>query len=241
MAPCPNFATFVCPALATAGTTGYFQPDAVAALRHASVSSYMAKIKIPTLLMQGENDTLFNLNEAVATYRALKAQGTPVKMVWQSWGHSDSTPAPGELDLANPNPATQYETARISDWFDHYLKGSSVSTGPVFAYFRDWVTYSGIATPAYATLVGLPGRHGQARTTCRATRSWRARRRRCTTGAQSFITPPAGAPEQHQPGRRARRVRTGGPSAPQADLPGTFAAWTGRRWQRRSTSPARPC
>ena len=29
--------------------------------------------------MQGENDTLFNLNEAVATYRALQAQGTPVR------------------------------------------------------------------------------------------------------------------------------------------------------------------
>ena len=155
--PCPNFATFVCPALVTAGTTGFFQNDAIAALRHASVASYMSKIKIPTLLMQGENDTLFNLNEAAATYRALKAQGTPVKMIWQSWGHSASSPAPGELDLDNPDPATQYETARVSDWFDHYLKGSSVGTGPNFAYFRDWVDYTGKATPAYGTATCLPG------------------------------------------------------------------------------------
>ena len=35
----------------------------------------MSKIKIPTLLMQGENDTLFNLNEAAATYRALQGAG----------------------------------------------------------------------------------------------------------------------------------------------------------------------
>ncbi len=62
-------------------------------------TSYASKIKIPTLLVQGEKDTLFNLNEASATYAQLKAQGTPVKMVWQSWGHSGSTPAPGELDF----------------------------------------------------------------------------------------------------------------------------------------------
>ena len=35
---CPNFATFVCPALVTGGSTGYFQPDALKAFRHASVA-----------------------------------------------------------------------------------------------------------------------------------------------------------------------------------------------------------
>jgi len=34
---------------------------------------------------------LFNLNEAAATYRALKAQGNAgiPQMIWQSWGHSE--------------------------------------------------------------------------------------------------------------------------------------------------------
>ncbi|MEO6470276.1 MAG: CocE/NonD family hydrolase, partial [Aeromicrobium sp.] len=136
---CPNFADFVCPALVTAGTTGFFQPGDIAKLRHASVGTYMSKIKVPVLLIQGQNDTLFNLNEAAATYKALKAQHTPVKMIWQSWGHSGSTPAPGEISLSAPDPSTQYETARIADWFDHYLKGSAVSTGPEFSYFRNWV------------------------------------------------------------------------------------------------------
>ena len=72
---CPNFATFVCPALVTGGTTGYFQPSDIAAFRHASVESYIKNIKIPVLLDQGEDDTLFNLNEAVATYKTLRAQG----------------------------------------------------------------------------------------------------------------------------------------------------------------------
>jgi ABC-2 type transport system ATP-binding protein len=220
---CPNFADFVCPALVTAGSTGYFQPDAVADLRHASVASFVTKVKVPTLLMQGENDTLFNLNEAAATYQALKHQGTPVQMVWQSWGHSDSTPAPGELDLSAPNAATQYETARIAAWFDHYLRGSAVSTGPAFSYFRDWVSYQGIATPAYATSSSFPV--GTAKTMYLSGNSQlAATSAAATTGTQSFVTPPAGAPTSLNPADVIGSYTTG---SPQGDLPGTSATWTG--------------
>jgi ABC-2 type transport system ATP-binding protein len=217
----------VCPALVTAGTTGYFQPDAIASARHASVASFMSKIKVPVLLMQGENDTLFNLNEAVATYRALKAQGTPVKMVWHSWGHSGSSPAPGELSLSAPDPATQYETARVADWFAHYLQGSAVGTGPNFAYFRDWVTYSGIATPAYATSTAYPV--GTARTLYLGGGGLLAQHASdVTSGSQAFVTPPAGAPTSLNPldvlGSYAGPLTDGLPQS--ADLPGTYASWT---------------
>ena len=221
--PCPNFADWVCPALVTAGTTGYFQPDAIAAARHASVASFMTRVKVPVLLMQGENDTLFNLNEAVATYRALKAQGTPVKMVWQSWGHSGSTPAPGELDLSAPDPATQYETARVADWFAHYLQGSSVSTGPNFAYFRDWVSYSGIATPAFGTSTAYPV--GTARTLYLGGGGVLAQSSAdVVPGSQSFVTPVAGAPTSLNPLDVLGSYTSGLPQA--ADAPGTFASWT---------------
>jgi ABC-2 type transport system ATP-binding protein len=220
--PCPNFATFVCPALVTAGTTGFFQPSSTAALQHASVASYLSSIKIPVLLMQGEADTLFNLNEATATFKALRARGVPVKMVWQSWGHSQSTPAPGELDLSNPDPATQYETARVADWFAHYLQGSTVSTGPNFAYFRPWISYTGIATPAYATSTAFPvgtnrtfflSGGGALASSLLALRS----------GSQAFLTPPFGAPSSINPFDVVSGY-TGG--LPQGDLPGTFAKWT---------------
>jgi predicted acyl esterase len=219
---CPNFADWVCPALAEAGTTGYFWPDAIAATQHASVASFMSKIKVPVLLMQGENDTLFNLNEAAATYQALKAQGTPVKMVWQSWGHSGSTPAPGELSLSNPDPATQYESARVADWFAHYLKGASVGTGPNFAYFRDWISYTGIATPAYATSNSFPV--GSAKTyyfsgTDQLTNSAPS----VKPGSQSFVTPSFGSPSSINESDVVSGY-TG--QVPQADLPGTFATWT---------------
>lgn len=220
---CPNFAAWVCPALATAGSTGFPQPGTVAHLRHASVASYLPRIRIPTLLMQGEHDTLFNLDEAAATYRALKAQRTPVRMIWQSWGHSDSSPAPGEWDQAHPDPATQYETRRVLAWFDHYLKDDAdAPTGPAFAWFRDWVHYTGIATPAYGTArrfpVGTPTAFHLSGTAL--TRSTKA----LAPGTQSLLTPPAGAPTTFESADVLGAYLD--PPRPEQDAPGTSASWT---------------
>lgn len=151
---CPNFADNACVAKAQMDALGYPTPDTVSFARHASVTSYVKKVRIPTLLVQGENDTLFNLQEAAATYRALQAQGTETKMIWQSWGHSNGTPAPGELDMRHPEQS--YEGQRVIAWFQRYLEDENVSTGPEFSYFRDWVDYSGIATPAYGTSSAYP-------------------------------------------------------------------------------------
>ena len=90
-----------------------------------------SSVKAPTLLVQGQKDTLFNLNEAVATYRSLQAQKTPVKMVWQSWGHSGSNPVPGELDFGAESLRDSYLGNRFLNWMNHYVRGiSSASTGP---------------------------------------------------------------------------------------------------------------
>ncbi|MEO8095199.1 MAG: CocE/NonD family hydrolase, partial [Pseudolysinimonas sp.] len=217
---CPNFATFVCPGLVVAGTTGTVDASTTANLRHASVSSYASKIKIPTLIVQGENDTLFNINEAVANYRALEAQGTETKMIWQSWGHSGSKAAPGEIDLSNPDPATQYETARIADWFGHYLKDNGAGTGPEFAYFRDWISYSGIATPAFGTSASFPV--GSTNSYYLSGTQLSPTSTGLQTGSQSFVTPVAGIPTSIDP----LDVFDGTLPLPETDLPGTTASWT---------------
>ncbi len=219
---CPNFAWWVCPALATAGTTGYFNPTHSAAAAHASVASYMNKIKIPTLLIQGENDTLFNLNEAIATYKALKSQGTPVKMIWQSWGHSGGA-APGEINLDNPDPAAQYETGRIFAWFEKYLKDANVDTGPNFAYFRPWVQYTGNAAPAYATSSSYPV--GSTRTFRFSGQGQLVNSVLTQPGAQTFVTPPLGGPTSLNT-LDVLGSFVGQPIDEIVDLPGTFAKWT---------------
>jgi predicted acyl esterase len=139
---CPNFRDDACAAAAQLNTLGYPDQATLDLARHASVASYLDRIHAPTLLVQGQKDTLFNLQEAVATYRGLRAQGTPVAMVWQSPGHSDGAAAPGEVDLGAPSLDDTYLGRRFHDWMDHYVAGdASAPVGPRFSYFRDWVRY----------------------------------------------------------------------------------------------------
>ena len=222
---CPNFADWVCPGLAFAASAGYADPTTTAYLEHASVSSYSDAVRIPTLIIQGENDTLFNLNEAVANYRSLRAHGVPVSMIWQSWGHSGATAAPGELDLNAPDPRTQYESARVYAWFDHYLRQAAVSTGPGFAYFRDWVSYRGIATPAYTTAASYP----VGTTTpffLSAADSLVTSRPEVGVSVQRFVTPPAGPPSSTESPDAVGGTVSQVPAVPDVDAPGTFASWS---------------
>ena len=217
--PCPNFADFVCPTLVGAGVTGHLDAAGSNSLRHASVSSYVSRIKVPTLLLQGQSDTLFNLNEAAATYASLRRQGTLVRMVWHSWGHTASTPAPGEFDFNDPQP-TQYESKRVLDWFDHWLRDRPTPLGPMFAWFRDWVPYTGDAAPAFAS--------SSTATPPRSTTLYVGGGRLASspaTGTSSFLTPPAGAPTSINPLDALGDVV--GQPLPEQDLPGTFAAFTG--------------
>jgi predicted acyl esterase len=152
---CGNFEPEVCRALAEVGTLGYPSQATIAFLRSNSVASYMSDVRVPTLLGQGQADTLFNLQESVATYTALKRQGTPVSLTWQSWGHSDQTRQPGELDMRHPAQSLQGRMALA--WFDHYVRGIGTAPPQNFSYFRDWVfqaTHD--ITRAYATAPSYP-------------------------------------------------------------------------------------
>ncbi|MEV0636609.1 CocE/NonD family hydrolase [Streptomyces sp. NPDC050619] len=157
---CLHFVTQACETIRTLNS-GTYQADRTAELlayaRSVSPVTYARRIKAPTLLVQGQADSLFNLNEAAATYKTLKAQGTTTRMIWQSWGHSGGVtdPAAGELNLSQGNFESSYVGRRILAWFDRYLrKQKNVDTGPDFAYYRDWVTDP---NGRYATADRLPG------------------------------------------------------------------------------------
>lgn len=221
---CPGFDPRVCPAYWGIAARGYADEETERFVRHASVATYVDKVRIPTLIMQGEADTLFNLNEAVATYRALKRRGVPVKLVFQSWGHSNSTPAPGELDQANPERS--YQGQLVARWFDHYLKGSRVSTGPGFEYFRPWVRYTGNAGPAYGKAAAYP-----VGTTLpfylSGSGALVTSRTRVAAGSTTFGSPPGGQPASYS---ETSAVQNQPPFAhfPPSDPPGTYAAFTSR-------------
>ena len=153
---CVNFEPQVCQALLEVSTLGYPSQASIAFLRSNSVASYMRDVRVPTLIGQGQADTLFNLQESVATYTALKRQGTPVSLVWQSWGHSNSTPQPGELDvrhpaqsLAGPRGAGLVRLLRPRPRHPSRRRASP--------YYRDWVfEATGDIYQAYATAPSYP-------------------------------------------------------------------------------------
>jgi len=156
---CVNFDTRVCGALREIALQGYPSPASIQFLRDRSVASYITDIQVPTLIAQGQADTLFNLQESIATYRALKDQGTDVKLMWQSWGHSDSVPAAGELDQRHPLDSYQGQVA--VQWLDYYLKGPETALecpAPSydFSYFREYAYTAPNAQAAYAVAPAYP-------------------------------------------------------------------------------------
>ncbi|MEW2069787.1 CocE/NonD family hydrolase [Streptomyces sp. NPDC007346] len=159
---CLHFAVQACETIRLLNS-GRFPADRTRAMldyaRSVSPVSYLDRVKAPTLIVQGQADSLFNLNEATATYKTLKAQGTPAKMVWQSWGHSGGQ-VPGELDLSEGNLETSYVGRRVLAWFDRYLqKKTDTDTGPEFAYYRSWQGGYGTAAevPALSRTMYLSG------------------------------------------------------------------------------------
>ena len=226
---CPNFVDQACIGATELNTQGYPGEATTALAKHASVASYVRNVKAPTLVVQGQKDTLFNLNEAVATYRSLQVQKTPVKMIWQSWGHSGSDPVPGELEFGAESLRDSYLGNRFLNWMNHYVRGiSSASTGPQFEYYRDWVKYD--TSPANAG-TAISSAYGKSSTV-----SWDPNHTLYFTGGHS-LTPSKAAVEAgsasyaNASGAPTNYTETSGLEGSQVnnepqDAPGTMVSFT---------------
>ncbi|MFP5070640.1 alpha/beta fold hydrolase [Pseudonocardia nantongensis] len=113
---CGRFAPDVCAAYTAAATTGRVSPALAELLRRSSPATVTDRITAPTLLVQGEQDTLFGLDQADANARQIAANGTPVSMLWFAGGHDGSA------------PDSEVRT-RIGDWFDQHLRGLPAADG----------------------------------------------------------------------------------------------------------------
>lgn len=161
-AACPGFPTVMCQVYATVAATGTLDDTGRTLLAGSSGASWIDRLRTPTLLVQGENDTLFPLAEAIATYRDLRTHKVPVAMIWSSSGHGGYPAQPGEGEFDSTDLANGYISQRVLSWFDHWLRGAPVETGPGFAYYRDWVSNDGKGSDAeqYATAPAFPAQPG---------------------------------------------------------------------------------
>ncbi|MDF9811996.1 alpha/beta fold hydrolase [Streptomyces sp. SPB162] len=122
---CGRFAPDVCAMYQRVAVAGKPDADARAMLDKLSPSAVADRIKVPTLIVQGQSDSLFPLGQADAMAKAIAANGAPVAVDWIAGGHDG-----GDLETGRVE-------GRVAAWFDRYLKGdTSAGTGPAFRVTR---------------------------------------------------------------------------------------------------------
>ena len=210
---CGRFLPSVCAMYQQAAQAGQATPAAISLLQRSSPASVAGRMDAPTLLIQGTHDSLFDLGQADANYRAIRRNGGPAAMVWFAGGHDGG------------DQQTGYVESLTAAWFTRWLAPghppASAGTGrPGFAVTRvlgfdpstDGVTL-GIATAG-----AYPGLAGTTRTVVRL-----------TGRPQAIGHPPGGAPPSLSgfPGLGALgAVAGGGTSGVTFDMPGQSAAFT---------------
>ncbi|MEV7128807.1 CocE/NonD family hydrolase [Streptomyces sp. NPDC093260] len=122
---CARFEPELCRMYQRVAESGRPDPEARALLQARSPAAVADRIKAPTLLVQGQTDSLFPLAQADQAQRAIKANGAPVDVDWISGGHDG-----GDLESDRVH-------SRVTAWFDRYLKGDrDADTGPAFRVTR---------------------------------------------------------------------------------------------------------
>ena len=98
---CGRFDPTVCRLFLAAAETGQPSPGLLDLLHAHSPRPTLGRLRAPTYLVQGMADSLFGLEHADATARALTSAGTPVAVRWIDGGHdgASSTAAADEESL----------------------------------------------------------------------------------------------------------------------------------------------
>ncbi|QXQ96923.1 alpha/beta fold hydrolase [Streptomyces sp. WY228] len=122
---CEKFEKRLCAMYERVAVSGKPDAEAVKLLTERSPSAVADRIKVPSLLLQGQSDSLFPLGQADAMQNAISANGAPVSVDWISGGHDGG------------DSETSRVEGRVGDWFDRYLKeDTGTGTGPAFRVSR---------------------------------------------------------------------------------------------------------
>jgi ABC-2 type transport system ATP-binding protein len=152
---CGRFAPDVCAAYEASASAGAPNAAMRRMMRQASPATVIRKITAPTLLTQGEDDSLFPLSEADANARGIAANGTPVRVVWRQGGHDNAAVGGGTA------------TSEARAWFDAVFSGG-VGTSQRFRFSEQaGVVSAATGDAAQQTLQtsGYPGVAGTPRHT----------------------------------------------------------------------------
>ena len=229
---CTGYDLPLCETYAKLAATGDADATDKALVADSSATTEISKLRVPTLLTQGESDTLFNLNDAVATYTALQRQGVPVQMIWNSGGHGGYNSLPGECEVYGGGTGgagyrgldSCYLTLRTLAFLDHWLKGKPDSS-PGFAWYQDWVSYKGSGpSNSYGSAPAFPA---GTPTTLTLSGTSSLVRSAATAASVTLVNPVGGLPSAY-----TETSNFSGPSSspnlaqPPTDVPGQSAGFT---------------
>ncbi|MEU3724449.1 alpha/beta fold hydrolase [Streptomyces sp. NPDC031705] len=150
---CGRFEPALCAMYERVAVAGKPDAEARELLERRSPSAVGDRIKVPALIVQGQDDSLFPLDQADAMARAIAANGAPVAVDWMAGGHDGGMREAGRIE------------ARVAAWFDRYLKGEEAAdTGPAFRVSRSGgidstdgrLTLRGAASDRYPGLAPAP-------------------------------------------------------------------------------------
>jgi ABC-2 type transport system ATP-binding protein len=171
---CGRFDPKLCQGYLTAAETGEVDDNLSKLLDESGLEKILPAIKAPTLLIQGEDDTLFTLDQADANFRGLPAD-TPAEMKWVAGGHDAEIAVDPLID-------------DLEDWFGRYLKRDGSPNSSPFSVLMPETSLlgedRGTRDPQTLLAQSYPGRGSSL-----------ADRRVALTGQQqSIVAPPGGSP-----------------------------------------------
>ncbi|MFI1400663.1 alpha/beta fold hydrolase [Streptomyces sp. NPDC020681] len=122
---CGRFQPALCAMYERVAVAGKPDAQARALLERRSPSAVGDRIKVPTLMVQGQSDSLFPLAHADAMAKKISANGAPVSVDWIAGGHDGGDREGDRIE------------SRVTSWFDRYLKqDKGADTGPAFRVSR---------------------------------------------------------------------------------------------------------
>ncbi|MEV6181534.1 CocE/NonD family hydrolase [Streptomyces sp. NPDC052016] len=205
---CAKFEPTLCAMYERVAESGTPDTAARTLLEERSPSAVGDRIKVPTLLIQGQTDSLFTLAQSDAAAKTIRANGAPVDVDWIAGGHDGGDMESGRVQ------------ARVASWFDRYLKDDEAAdTGPAFRVTRTLGTGTGDGEPRLSgvTADAYPGLGGEPR-------SFALTGREQTVDNPAGATPPAVSALPGIGGGGLSQLSTLGVGV-SLDFPGQFAAF----------------
>jgi ABC-2 type transport system ATP-binding protein len=171
---CGRFDPVLCRGYLTAAETGEADNKLKALLDESDVARILPTVKAPTLIIQGEDDTLFPLDEADANFRGLPVT-TPAEMKWVVGGHDTEISVDPLID-------------DLEAWFGRYLKRDGSTPNGSFSVLVPETSLlgedRGTREPQTLSVQSYPGRGS----------NFVDQRIALNGERQSIVAPPGGAP-----------------------------------------------